>query len=249
MTETTDVHTLAGAYALDALSEIERVGFARHVATCAACATEVAELTETAARLGAVTAMTPPPGLRSAVLADISRTRQVSTNPRVRPAAPGSAQQWRRRTLAAAAAALVAIGGIGAVWTVEENRLGTARQQASALQSEQDHITSVLTARDVRLRSATVDGGGRLTVATSPSTDEGVVVVADMPPPPPGKAYQLWLIEGATPTSAGVMAAGARTGTAYLGFLGHADHLGVTLEPAGGSTAPTEPVIAGVALA
>ena len=95
MTEPIELHTLAGAYALDALTEIERAGFARHMAECAACATEAAELTETAARMGAATALTPPPGLRGAVLAEISRTRQVPRHP-AGPCHPGR----RRRPLA-----------------------------------------------------------------------------------------------------------------------------------------------------
>jgi anti-sigma-K factor RskA len=67
-----------------------------------------------------------------------------------------------------------------------------------------------------------------------------------MPAPPTGKAYQLWLIHGTAPTSAGVMAAGANSGTALLPAINGADALGVTLEPAGGSLTPTLPTVAGV---
>jgi len=48
-----DVHALAGAYALDALTELERAAFGRHVADCESCTVEVAELSETATRLAA----------------------------------------------------------------------------------------------------------------------------------------------------------------------------------------------------
>ena len=243
-----DSHTLAGAYALDALTEVERAGFARHVAGCAACATEVAELTETAARLGAATAQTPPPGLRAAVLEQISRTRQVSDAQPTRAARSDVAQRWRRRSLTAAAAAVVAVAGLGTVWAVEENRLGQARDQVAAQQAQQERVNAVLTAGDVRVHTTTTSSGGRLTVAVSPSQNEGVVVMSDMPAPPPGKAYQLWLIQGSSPTSAGVMAAGARGGTALLDRPGGADQLGVTIEPAGGSAIPTQPTVAGVPL-
>jgi anti-sigma-K factor RskA len=248
MSDSTELHTLAGAYALDALTEIERAGFARHVAECAACAAEVAELTETAARLGAATTQAPPPGLRAAVLAQIARTRQVRDTPVASPAPSDAAQRWRRRSVVAAAAAVLAVAGLGTVWAVEEHRLGDVRAQVSAAQNEQDRINAIFSASDVQVHSATTASGGRLVVAVSPSGHDGVVVMSDMPTPPTGRAYQLWLIHGSTPTSVGVMAAGAGGGTALLTAVDRADQVGVTLEPAHGSSTPTLPIVAGVAL-
>jgi anti-sigma-K factor RskA len=245
---TEDMHTLAGAYALDALTELERAGFARHVDDCPACAAEVAELTETAARLGAATPMSPPPGLRQAVLTRITRVRQVRDTPPTRAARGDAAQRWRARSLIAAAAAVVALAGVGVVWTVEEQRVGDARSQYSAAQAEQQRIDAILGAGDVSVHTATTAGGGRITVAVSASQNDGVVVLANMPAPPSGKAYQLWLIHGSAPTNAGVMAAGARSGTTLLTGVDGADQLGVTVEPTGGSQTPTLPTVAGVSL-
>ena len=47
-----ELHTLAGAYALDAVPEADRARFERHLAGCDACAQEIAGLRETTARLG-----------------------------------------------------------------------------------------------------------------------------------------------------------------------------------------------------
>jgi anti-sigma-K factor RskA len=246
MTEPTELHTLAGAYALDALTEIERVGFARHVAQCAACAAEMAELTETAARLGAVTPQAPPAVLKAAVLAEVSRTRQVRDTPVVPTAPSDASQRWRWRSLAAAAAAVLAVAGLGTVWGVEEHRLGDARAQMATVQSEYGRVNEILAASDLQLHTTTATSGGRVTVAISPSHNDGVVLFSDMPAPPTGKAYQLWLIHGTAPTSAGVMAAGANRGTALLPAINGAEALGVTLEPAGGSQTPTLPTVAGV---
>jgi anti-sigma-K factor RskA len=60
-----------------------------------------------------------------------------------------------------------------------------------------------------------------------------------------GRVYQLWTIKGTTATSAGTMLPDAK------GLIVHAaagpterpDAFGVTVEPAGGSAAPTLPVI------
>jgi anti-sigma factor RsiW len=37
-----DIHALGGAYALDAVDDLERVAFDRHLAECETCALEVA---------------------------------------------------------------------------------------------------------------------------------------------------------------------------------------------------------------
>jgi anti-sigma-K factor RskA len=71
-----DVHTLAGAYALDALGPEERLEFEAHLAECPACRADVVEFTATAAQLGAVEEV-PPDGLRARVLAKVSEVRQL----------------------------------------------------------------------------------------------------------------------------------------------------------------------------
>jgi anti-sigma-K factor RskA len=246
VSEQTELHTLAGAYALDALSEIERAGFARHVAACAACAAEVAELTETAARLGAATSQAPPPALKAAVLGEIARTRQVRDTPAAPSVPSDTSQRWRRRSLVAAAAAILAVAGLGTVWAVEEQRLSDARSQVTAVQTEQSQVNAILGAPDLQIRTATTATGGRLTLAISPSHNDGVVLMSGLPTPPTGKAYQLWLIHGSAPSSAGVMAEGANSGTAVLPAINGAHSLGVTVEPAGGSLTPTLPTVAGI---
>ena len=69
-------HTLAGAYALDALTEPDRVRFERHLAGCEACRQEAGSLREAAGQLAAVSAVPPPPRVREQVLAEAARTRQ-----------------------------------------------------------------------------------------------------------------------------------------------------------------------------
>ena len=46
-----DIHALSGAYAVDALDDLERAGFERHLAGCAACRAEVASLREATAAM------------------------------------------------------------------------------------------------------------------------------------------------------------------------------------------------------
>lgn len=68
-------HTLAGAYAMDAISEPDRARFERHLAGCEECAREIG-LREATARLATATAVPPPSGLKERVLAAAALTRQ-----------------------------------------------------------------------------------------------------------------------------------------------------------------------------
>jgi len=83
MLRRTDPHTLAGAYALDALGDIDREKFERHIGVCESCRAETASLRDAAGRLAETTAAAPPPRLRGQVLAEAARTRQQSPPVRV----------------------------------------------------------------------------------------------------------------------------------------------------------------------
>ncbi|MYW97669.1 zf-HC2 domain-containing protein, partial [Amycolatopsis rubida] len=95
-----DIHLLTGAYALDAVTGIERERFERHLRECAVCAQEVEELREVAARLAVAADARPEPGLRTAVLARVALTRQD----RPGAAEPVVRRRWRGRAAMAFAA-------------------------------------------------------------------------------------------------------------------------------------------------
>lgn len=90
-----ELHTLAGAYALDALSGAGRARFARHLARCQACAREQRELREVTARLAAAVAADPPADLVARVIAAAARTRQLP--PDTGPARAGRPARRMRR--------------------------------------------------------------------------------------------------------------------------------------------------------
>jgi anti-sigma-K factor RskA len=72
-----DVHSLVGAYAVDAIDEQERAAFERHLAECPECRAEVASLAEAGAQLALVSETAPPPAMRDAVLAGIRTVRPL----------------------------------------------------------------------------------------------------------------------------------------------------------------------------
>jgi hypothetical protein len=202
---TPDVHTLAGPYALDAVDDIERAEFARHLAQCPACAVEVAELRATASRLADVVASAPPPGLRAAVLAEIRHTRQVGPWRRD-SARPAGQVRWRRLAAVAAVAAVVAAGAGVTTYAVQEQRVRHAHAEAA----EVNRIAAVLAASDARVRAALVTGGGQVRVVVSDAMNEGVAILDGLPAPGAGHTYQLWLLPPgpASPRNVGVLPAG-----------------------------------------
>ncbi|MEV3986858.1 anti-sigma factor [Nonomuraea sp. NPDC049758] len=238
-----DPHTLAGAYALDAIDdEGELRRFERHLAVCAECARETATLGETAARLGVAVAAEPPPGLRARVLAEIDQVRQL---PPAVASASRARRVWRvawRPWLAAVsvAAALAVVAGLG-VTTVQ------ARQELEQARRAEQRMAAVLGADDARAVTAPATvpsaggGRGRGTLVLSRSQGALVFWAAGLGDPPAGRVYQLWQIAPGRITSSGLLASSGSGGTVPVLSAIRADvgQVGVTVEPAGGSRQPT----------
>jgi hypothetical protein len=234
-----DVHALSGAYVLDALTDLERAAFKRHLEACATCAIEVAELQETAARLADGAWSVPPPALRDKVFAEVSRTRQDAPTP-ARPVRP----QRSRRLIGVAAAVVLAAAAATGTFAIQESRLDDQRTMA---QAESARVTAVLSAPDAALRTATSASGIRLTAVTSVSRDEAVLTLAATRPAGTDRTYQLWMLDGDTAINAGVLPVGTTSATRLLSGAATADAFAVTIEPPNGSSTPTLPIVGQVA--
>jgi anti-sigma factor RsiW len=236
-----DVHTLTGAYALDALDPDERAEFETHLAECSDCTHEVAELRATAARLGAAVALPPPEDLKQRVMVTIARTRQdPPSGLRLVGADPNRRRTWTvRLSVAAAVIAVAAAGTFGGIAISANSALHTAQSQLSQAQQQYGPVAQLLAASDLRVASGTADGGSA-TLLTSHQLGRSVLVTAHMPVQPTNKTYQVWGIgsSGFTFASLAVLGNGSG-GTFALGGLGNATTIGITLEPAGGSRQPT----------
>jgi len=252
-----DIHSLIGAYAVDALTETERTRFEQHLSACEHCRTELIGLQAAASELGAASTATPPAALRADILQQIDAVRPLppvvpeqeadageSTGGRdiegdspatATPIASARARHTVRRWVAAAAAAAaLVIGGLAwHPWT-------STQQTVSATQQ-------VLHAPDAQ-RFVKHLGPTTATVVRSKSLDESVLVAKDMAPAPAGHVYQLWY---QTPSghmkSAGLMPknpSGSRQTVLLRGNARSATAVGITVEPAGGSKQPTTKPIA-----
>lgn len=226
-----EIHALSGAYAVDALDDIERAQFERHLAECAECRAEVASLRSTAALLAETTATTPPDRLRERVLADIGTVRPLP------PAVGTSAPPRRRRRTAALVAAAAVIAAVGAGVVATEPWADETRQ------TQVSPVERVLQAEDAEQYTQTVDGS-RATIVRSASLNKAVLITRDMAPPPQGKVYELWLDhKGVGMVPAGIMTEGGEQRILLEGDPATATGAGITVEPAGGSEEPTLPPV------
>src|SRR6476646_7868300 len=105
-----DMHPLSGAYAVDALDDLERARFERHLTECADCAAEVASLREAAALLALSVDTEPSPPLRSRVLAEISTVRPLPPTAPAQEVVRRTARRFPQLVAAAVTAALLATG-------------------------------------------------------------------------------------------------------------------------------------------
>jgi anti-sigma-K factor RskA len=239
-----DLHALTGVYALDALEPgTEHDRFSSHLRRCQACQDEVRGLRGVATSLAFAVAEQPPTTMRVRVLAAVGRTRQLPPETRApsRLRTPG----FRLRPLVAAVAvaALVAVAVLGVAQINTERQLRQARQQSQA-------IAAVLTAPDARMLAQSTVVGGVTTVIVSAARRQLIVTTTGLPLLADGKVYELWLIGARRTQSAGLLpvATEGRTKPVLATGLVPGDKLAMTVEPAGGTSAPTTTPIVVVSL-
>ncbi len=252
---TADLHTLTGAYAVDAIPGDERAPIQQHLAVCDACRQEVAELQATASRLAEKVAEEPPADLRARVLTEIEQVRQESPFTRREVAgparlavvaeggdtAPAGRVQPRWRALLAPAAVLAALAVLGAsLLAVPLFDDATEADLASS------RMVELLAAPDADTLSVDGPDGAVARLVLSASRGEAVLLVDGMAPAPQDHTYELWLLDEEAATSAGLFDVDADGRSLQLidGDLAGAGAVGVTVEPEGGSPQPTtEPLM------
>jgi anti-sigma-K factor RskA len=226
------------AYALDALPELERLALLEHLAECRLHDEQLAGFRAVAGRLPLLVASTeaPPQSLRANLLDAFDREQLGQPVETVVPAAPSPVSRrdtaerppsrggfwaiFRQPSLAygMAAALLIAVLGLAA-WNV------------SLQDTSDDPRTTAVAGPNMTLKATYYP---KLRIA---------VLDVDMPEPPAGQVYQAWMIADGQPVSVGVLYSNKGT-MAFAMDMGQAQAIALSLEPAGGSVAPTtQPIV------
>jgi hypothetical protein len=248
------LHTLVGAYVMDAVPTADRVAFERHLAGCQPCQDEVRGLREATARLAGAAAIEPRRELRGQTLLAAARLRQlpplVAGTPSVglagrltrslgksRRVASTRHSLLRTTTAAALSVAILcaaAVVGLGLHLTTMQHQLTAAERRDHA-------IAAVLGAPDATTLTAHVMAGGTATVVMSHRVRALVFTADRLPALPSSRAYELWVMGPSGDTAEGMLPAarGGMSGPMLVSGLGPGDRLGMTVEPAAGSGRPT----------
>ena len=222
------------------------------------------EFADVRAALGlAVAPVAPSAGLKDAVMAAIATTPQLAPSPpaAVAPsaadsiedampaAAPGSAAaraqaRWfaRPAMLVTAAAAAVALffGGVLAADLI-----------VPGSPSDADQLAAIVAAPDVSTVVSGVAGGASVTLVASESVGLSAMVFDGLEPLSDDERYALWYITDGVATPAGLFAVDGEGAVVQVldGAFEAGTIVGVTVEPASGSPAPTSDPIVAIATA
>lgn len=250
--------------ALGALDGEDRAAFEAELAASPALQRELAAYQELVGRIGLAAAAPVPPSraLRDRVLRE------------TRPAARSRGRLWLVPALAAGLVA--ALAGLLLVRSERDAARREAQAQEAAAREARDtaqnaaaeaaalrerlagevafrELVSQPETRVVSLAGLPAAPAARARMVWHAGRGEGVLVASGLAPVPPGKTYELWIIARAAPVPAGVFQVDAQ-GRAVFRLAPGLDLAGVrtfavTVEPEGGTPAPTGPmVLAGAVL-
>lgn len=194
----------------------------------------------------AVTAASPTLLLPAAPAPDATAAEVAPVAPGVReepgPAERRASARWRRPVgalLAVAAASALFFGGL-AIGTLSDSTPASNPSQA-------EELAAIAAAPDSQRAAAEVAGGGTATLVWSGELGRSALLADGLAPLPEGQTYQLWYIGEEGPVSAGTFEASSKGTTWHVleGEMSAGDTVGVTVEPSGGSDAPTsDPIVA-----
>ena len=251
----TSMQELAAAYALGALSPEEARAFEAYLATSPESQREVAEYREVSAML-ATAARGPAPGadLKARVLDRVAARKTVSLSQARRQPSAVPAPMW-----VALAASLGLATWLGASLYSTRNQLATRRAAEDSVRSALALVQGRLTEREKTLNWI-LEPGIELSILNSTGNAEpkiqffvnrqrrmAMVHAFNLSAAEAGRVYQLWFIKDGKPVPS-VTFNSEPDGHAMVENIAipagtGITHAAVTLEPTGGSQAPTSAVL------
>lgn len=259
-----EIHGAVGAYVMNALDGPELEEFETHLADCATCQREVVEFRETATAMSLLSRTAPPPALKESVMAAIAGVRVLPPADGVADAAPVvdpaprraldevpveaveavepvdelAVRRQRRttRVLSLAVAAVTVVALMLAGWVVSLSQ----RPPVASATAE----TELLRAPDLRAYTVDLKDGGKATFIASKSLNKAMFSSGDLPALKENQTYQLWTLAGplTAPTRVtpdALVGGGNAVKQWFTGPVAQSDALAISIEQAGGASAPT----------
>jgi anti-sigma-K factor RskA len=226
------------AYVLGALTEDELSQLAQHLAGCPTCQAECSLLQQVADDLPlALVQTTPPPRVKESLMSAIHSPRSLGDRS-TRPTLWQKLADFFRMPLPAAGLALIVLLVVGNIFLIF--RLNRVNQQ------------SMIPMQVVALANTQNAPGAMGTLILDEKGDYGTLVVDKLAELGSASQYQVWLIKDGQRSSGGLFSVNP-DGYASLEIiapqpLNQYDSIGITIEPSGGSPAPTGSKVLGGAI-
>ena len=250
------VEELLPFYALDALSDEERELVESYLAEHPEARQELEEMERAAAALPhSAIPVEPLPHVKEALM-----SRVVSdTEARTRSSAQSQPSRrtlnlenlFRAFSLGAAAIAILWAVVLNVQVARLQSEIAALNEQVAAQSESLEQILANLPQENpvitVSLKGTEVQPQAQGQLIANPDSQSAVLAIAGLPPLEPGKTYQVWLIDGGGPVSAGLLAVDEKGQGVIVvtspDTIGSFESLGISIEPEGGSIEPTGTIV------
>ncbi len=249
------IEELLPFYALDALTDEERGLVEAYLVAHPEVRAQLGDMQSAAAALPhGVTPVEPQRRLKDALMARVAVDQRASEQ---KQASRPREKRWANLFPAFS----FAVATVAVLWAVVLNiQLSQLRNDVSALgealiaQSnslEQINAqlprTPVSAAMTISLKGTDIQPQAQGQLIADPNSQSAVLVIVGLAQLEPGRTYQVWLISGGGPQSAGLLTVDAN-GQAVLLVTSNAtissfNALGISIEPDGGSPQPTGDIV------
>jgi anti-sigma-K factor RskA len=251
------IEELLAFYALDALNDEEKELVEAYLREHPEARQQIEEMGSAVSALPyGVPPVEPAPHSKEALMSRVAADQRAASSMRNQPSHPRGMlfeNLFRALSLGAATIAIIwvivltgqvsrlhnEILALGRALAAQSNEL----QQINA-QLPQTTPSAVIT---VSLKGTDIQPQAQGQLIADPNSQSAVIVIVGLTPPEPGKTYQVWLIEGDAPVSAGLLRVDAN-GQGVLVVtskspIGSFDALGISVEPEDGSPQPTGDIV------
>lgn len=222
-------------YALGALPKADAARAAAHLKTCAECREEYRLLAPAADSLALSAQAKPSDLLKARIMKAIRHQNQ--------PVARTGPFVWPVYLVAAACFALALVSTIGNISL--RDQLALSRSEVAVLAAHTNNAEHSLAEQKLMLADVMASDAQRYPVPNGQVIKRGnrlYIAVHDLPAPPKGHVYQAWtLAPGSKSMTPSITFAPDRAGLAVVAVPQHGevDAVAISIEPDGGSKAPT----------
>jgi len=253
-----DIEELLPFYALDALTDEERELVEKYLAEHPEARRQIEEMSDTVSALPlSVSPVEPPRRAKKAVMARV--VKDAEARARSSKQSQSSRREMRGRdilrtfTLGIATLAIVWVIILNGQITLLRNQISTLN---TALEAQSNSLNQVIAKLPqatpsnvitVSLKGTNVQPQAQGQLIADPKSQSAVLVIVGLPPLEAGKTYQVWLIDGGAPVSAGLLTVNENGQAVFIvtskEAIGSFKSLGISVEPKGGSPQPTGDIV------